>query len=149
MAQVYVRRQNRYAEPFAFCDKHRNLFRIVDFVAEQPGHEFNRIVCLQVRGSITDQAVSGTVTLVETVPGEFFEEIKDGVGLLFVDAVHAFTSLDEVDAFFRHLHFVLLSHRAAEKIGLTQGISGQDVGRALYLFLVDHNAVGIGTDLFQ
>ena len=36
-----------------------------------------------------------------------------------------------------------------EKVGLTQAIPGQNVGCALYLFLVDHNAVCIGTDLFK
>src|SRR6185437_11634003 len=36
--------QNRYSEPLAFRDEDSNFFRVVDFVTEQSGHEFNRIV---------------------------------------------------------------------------------------------------------
>ena len=45
-AFVDVRRQDRDAHALTFADKHRNLFRIVDFIAEQPSHEFDRIMRL-------------------------------------------------------------------------------------------------------
>ena len=35
--------------------KHRNLFRVIDFVAEQAGHEFDRIIRFQIRRLITDE----------------------------------------------------------------------------------------------
>src|SRR5580700_3908385 len=133
MAPVDVRRQNRYAEPLAFRDEYGDFTRIVDFVTEQPGHEFNRIVRFEIGGPITNQAIGGTVTLIESVSGELFEEIEDGVRLLFVDPIHALASRDEIDALFGHLFFVLFPHGASEQIGLTEGISGQDIGRTLDL----------------
>src|SRR5438552_3057375 len=54
MAQVYIGREYRYAEPFALSDKHSNLLRVVDFITEQSSHEFDRIVCLQVCSSIAN-----------------------------------------------------------------------------------------------
>ena len=111
-ATIDVWRKNRDAHPFTLADKNGNLFRIANFVAEQSGHELDRIMRLQIRSLITDQAVSGAVALVESVTGEFFEQIEDRVRLFFGNLVRARTALYEILPLHRHLFLVLLAHGA-------------------------------------
>src|SRR5262245_33913023 len=62
-ALVDVRRQNGNPHPLAFTYEDRNFFRVIDFVTQQTGHEFYRIMRLKVRSLVTDHAVRRTVTL--------------------------------------------------------------------------------------
>ncbi len=117
-AVIHVRRQNRNAHALTFADENRNLVRVVDFVAEQSGHELDRIIRLQIRGLIADQAVGRAVALVESVAGEFFQQIENRVRFLLRDFVRRRATFDEVGAFLRHLLAVLFSHRAAQQIRL-------------------------------
>ena len=108
------------AHPFAFTNKNRYFFRVVDFVAQQTRHEFHRVVCLEVRGLITDYAVGCAVALVEPITREFFEQIENGVRFLFRNLVCARAAFDEIFSLFRHLLLVFLAHGAPEKIGLRE-----------------------------
>jgi hypothetical protein len=58
------------------------------------------------------------VRLVEAVLREFFEQVEDGVGLLFGDVVRLEAAFDENEALAGHFGGVLLSHRAAEQVSL-------------------------------
>src|SRR5205814_2365054 len=66
-APVHVGRQDRNSHALALTDEGGNLVRVVDLVAQQTGHEFDRVIRLQIRGLVTDQSVSRAVTLVEAV----------------------------------------------------------------------------------
>src|SRR6266404_3485883 len=119
-AAIDIRRQDRDTHALAFAYEDRNLFRVVDLVTEQPGHEFDRVIRLQVRCLITDQPVSRAVALVESVTGELFEQIKNRVGLLLRDVVRARATLDEILALLRHRLLVLLAHGAPEEIAVRE-----------------------------
>ena len=98
---------------------------------------------------VADHAVRRTVTLVETVTGKFFQQIEDGVRLFLRNLVCASTALDEIPAFFRHLLLVFLAHCAPEKIGLGERVTSELARSSHDLFLVNHHAVGVGTNIFQ
>ena len=74
----------------------------------------------QISSLITDETVSRTMALVESVPGEFFEQIEDRVGFFLWDFVCPRTAFDEILPLFRHFFLVLLPHGAPEQIGLSK-----------------------------
>src|SRR6266480_7282512 len=117
-AFVDVRRKNRNPHPFAFTYEDRNFFRVIDFVAQQTRHEFERIMRLEEGRVVTDYAIGCAVTLIESVTGKFFEQIENSVRFFLRDFVCLCAALDEIPALFRHLLLVLLAHRAPEKVGL-------------------------------
>ena len=137
------------AHALAFADEVGDFVGIVDFVAEDAGHEFHGEVGFQVGGVVGDDAVGCGVRFVKTVLSEFFEEVEDFVGLFGWDGVGVFAAFDEADALFGHFLGVLFTHGAAEEVGLAEGVTGEKVGGLLDLFLIDENAVGFGGDFFE
>src|SRR5205814_3596531 len=103
----------------------------------------------EISGLITDYTVSCAVALVESVTGEFFQQIKNGIGFFLGDLVRARAALDEISAFLRHLFLVFLAHGAPEKISLRERVASKFARGGHYLFLVNHHPVGIGADIFQ
>ncbi len=55
----------------------------------------------------------------------------------------------EALALLRHFLGLFLSHRAAQQIGLSQGVARERVGRLHHLFLIDEHAECFLQDLFQ
>src|SRR5437870_11511250 len=88
-AFIDIRWKDGNAHPFAFANKNRYFFRVIDFIAQQTRHEFHRVMRLEVRGLITDYAVGCAVALVEPITREFFEQIENGVRFLFRNLVCA------------------------------------------------------------
>ena len=115
---VHIGRQDLNAHSLTLADEHCDLVSVVDFVAQQSGHELNRIIRFQIGRLIADQPVSRAVTLVESVAGKLFEQIEDRVRLLLRNLVRLRAARDEVDALFRHFLAIFFAHRAPEQIGL-------------------------------
>ena len=86
---------------------------------------------------------------VEAVLGKLLQQVEDFVGLFGRDAIGLLAAFDEADALFGHLFSILFPHGTAEKVRLTEGVAGEQVGGLLHLLLIDQNAVGFGRDLFQ
>ena len=112
------------------------------------GEELDRIIRLHIGGLIGDQRVGRGVALVEAVFGEAFEQIEDGVGLVFLDAALD-RARDEDGALRAHLLADLLAHGAAQKIGLAEREAGQDLRGLHHLFLVDDDAEGLLQDRLE
>src|ERR1700730_3884292 len=89
------------------------------------------------------------MALVKAVSRKLLEQIENRVRLLFIDSIDAFATLNKIHPLFGHLDLVLFSHSPAEQISLAEAVSGQDVGSALDLLLVDHDSVSIRTYLLQ
>ena len=88
------------------------------------------------------------MALVEAVAGELVDQLENVNGVLLLDAVFQ-RALDEARLLGRHLGFVLLAHRAAQKISLPQGVTAHDLGDLDHLLLVDDDAVGLLQNAFQ
>ncbi len=80
--------------------------------------------------------------LVEAVTGEFLHQVEDVAGQVLVDAL-ARTPFHEAGALLGHLFRLLLAHRAAQHVGLTQRIAGQHLRDLHDLLLVENHAIGI------
>ena len=115
---VHIRRQNRNSHALAFADEDGNFFSVVNFVAQQTGHEFDRIMRFQISRLITDHAIGCAVALVESVAGKFFEQIENRVRFFLRDFVCVRAAFDEILSLLRHLLLVFFAHGAAEKVGL-------------------------------
>lgn len=120
-----------------------------DFAGEQGAEEFCGVVGFEPGGAVGEDAVGGGVGFVEAVAGEFFQEVEDAFGLFAGDAVVVGAAFDEFDAFFGHFFGVFFAHGAAQEVGAAEAVAGQEVGGAHDLFLVDHDAVGVGADVLE
>ena len=104
---------------------------------------------LHVGGLVGDDSVSGGMGLVEAVPGELLDVVEDLAGLLRGNVVRLLAALDESCALLDHHLELLLSHGAAQHVGLAERVACQGLGGALHLLLVDHDAVGLFEDRLQ
>ena len=86
--------------------------------------------------------------LVEAVIGELGHEVEDLGGLVRRDAA-LHRALLEDGALLLHLLLDLLAHGAAQQVGRTQAVARQVLGDLHHLFLVDHDAVGLGQHAHQ
>ncbi len=78
-ADVDVRRPDLDAQPPALGDRGRHLLGVVAEGGEHAGHVLDRVVRLQVRGLVRDQAVARGVRLVEAVALERLERLEHGL----------------------------------------------------------------------
>jgi hypothetical protein len=113
-----------------------------------PRHEGRRVVLLEPAGVVGDQRIGGGVRLVEAVAGELLHGVEDFVGRASPIAF-AFGAGDEDLALLGHLLGLLLAHRATQQVGAAQAVTGRDLRRLHHLFLVHHDAVGVGQHRLQ
>ena len=146
---VHVGAEDGEAHRFALGDEVGNFFGVAQLGAEHGGHELHGVVGLQKTGLVAEDGIGGGVGFVETVAGEFVEDIEDRVGGFRLDGVHAFRALDEFRALGRHRLFVLFAHRAAQHVGAAERVAGDDLGGLHHLFLIDHDAVGFAADFLE
>src|SRR5690606_27040338 len=125
---IYIGSEHTQAHGFAFGDEVGDFLGVAQLGAEHGGHELHGVVGLEVAGLVTEHGVGGGVGFVETVAGEFVEDVEDGVGRLLLDAVQVLGAGDELGAFLRHGVDVLFAHGAAQHVGAAEGIAGDDLG---------------------
>ena len=116
---IDVRLENAQADFTCLAYFDGDAVSIVLIAREERGHEFGRIVSLEIGGLITDHRVAGGMGPVETVTGKRFDEGKNLFGDVFGDVVLD-TALDEFDALFRDEFLDFLSDGFAEHVGLTE-----------------------------
>ena len=148
-ALVDIRRKNGNAHAFAFADENGNFLGVVDFIAQQTRHKFHRVMRLEISRLITDHAVGRAVALVESVTGEFFQQIENHTGFFLRDFVCARAAVDEISAFLGHFFLVFLAHGAPEKIPLRQRVACKFARGSHHLFLINHHPVRVSADIFQ
>ena len=74
---IHVGREHRNARFPAVVDQHRNSVDIVDFRRQRGGHEFGRIMRLQIGSLIGHNRIGHAVRFVEPVRRELLDEIED------------------------------------------------------------------------
>src|SRR5581483_10495185 len=147
-ALVDVRRQDLDILLATFGEVLDDLVGVAHLGCQQPGHEFDRVVRLQIRGLVRDERVGRGVRLVEAIARERLHLVEDLARLIGVD--FAFDgALDEALALLRHLLGIFLPHRAAENIGFAHAVAGEDARDLHHLLLVDDDAVGVFQSLLQ
>ena len=133
----------------ALGNEDADLVGVVNLVGKQRGHELDRVVRLQIGGPVGNVTVTGGVGFVEAVAGEHRDLVEDLVGEFLADVVGGLRALDEFRALLLHLHRVLLAHRAAQKVGTAERVTGEHLGGVLDLFLIDHDAERVAADFLQ
>src|SRR4028118_1389485 len=145
---VDVRREHLDAHPAALGEVDRAAVLVVADAGEQPGHVLGRVVRLEVRRPVGDQPVRRRVGLVERVVGERDEDVPQGLDRRVGEPalLHAGLEADELRVQDRLL---LLAHRAAQQVGLAEGVPGDLLRDRHDLLLVDDQAVGRAEDVLQ
>ena len=116
---VDVRREHLDAHAAGLAQVQCGLVFVGGGTLQQGGHEFDRVVRLQICGPVGDQTVCGGVRFVESVAGERHQNIPHGLGGLFGISVLLHTGEE------RHLllgqHFgLLLTHGSTQHVCLAQ-----------------------------
>ena len=143
---VDVGRQDRDAEPRAFLHVAGELVGVRQIQRHRGGEEGDGVVRLQPGRLVADQRIGGRVGFVEAVVGEALHQVEDLGGLLRRDAA-ALGAVAEDLALGFHLRADLLAHGAAQQVGGAEAVAGQVLRDLHDLFLIDHDAVGLGQDV--
>ncbi len=128
-----------------FVDVLDDLIGVLHVLSEQGGHEFHRIVGLEVGSMVCHQSVGGRVGLIETVGGKLLHQIEDRLGLLRVKLVLLGAGHEEV-FLLGHLFGFLLAHGPTQQVGAAEAVVTQNLADEHNLLLVDDDPVGIFQD---
>ena len=142
-ALVDIRRQDFDIIITADVDIPAHLIRITDNAVEEGRIELRTPVRLQISGFIGYQRIGYGVGFVETVTGEVLQERENLVAELFGDIMQLFGTVDKGLAHRIQLLGLLLAHRTAQNICLTERKACQCGGYLHNLLLIQNNAVGI------
>ena len=143
---VDVGRQQGDGHAAGFLAQGGEAVGVVDGQRHAGGDEGFGVVGLHPGGLVGDQGVRGRVAFVEAIIGELGHQVEDFAGLFRLEAAgHGAVAED----FSLRVHFSadLLAHGAAQEIGGAEGVAGHGLGDLHHLFLVDHDAVGLGQDV--
>ncbi len=115
---------------------------------EERGEVLDRMVSLQPRGLVRDEAIAIGVALAERVVGERLDEVEQlRADLLSVPGRDA--ARDELLAFDRHQLADLLAACLAEVVGVGERVATEALRDAQDRLLVDHQPVGFGEHLLH
>ena len=146
--RVHIGYEHGNLELAALAEIDRGLVEIRLHAREQRREIRDRMVRLEPRGLVRDEAVPDTVRLVERVVGEGLDLLEVVVRkLLGVPVGH--TAGDELGALLDDERADLLAGGLAEVVGLLERIARELLRHAHQLFLVDHQAEGRAEDLLQ
>ncbi len=140
LARVDIGWQHRDAGPPALHHVKDDLLGIADVRRQQGRHEFDRVVCLEVRGLGGDHGVGRAVGFIEPIAGEPLDHVEnlatERLGQAMLDATG-----HEPVAILRHLLGQLLAHRLPEAVALRHGEPSQDIRYPDHLLLVERDPV--------
>ena len=134
--------QHREAHPLALVHEEADLLDVRQVAAQQRSHELGRIVGLQIGRLIGNVSVAGRVRLVERVRRERLPVPPYLLADFRVVPV-LLRALDELGLHLVQHVALLLSHRLAQRVGLSPGKAGQLLRQQHDLLLIDRNAVRV------
>ena len=138
---VDVRRQGGNAHAAAVVEQDGQPVRIFALKSQAGGHIFLGIMGFEVSIFVRTFGIADRVRLVEGVAGKNFDLAEELVGQCLFHPVCS-AAADEVLFDLGHFLGLLLAHRLAQNIGLAEGETGQLLGDAHDLLLIDHNPIG-------
>ena len=100
---------------------------------------------LEVGGLPGDPSVADAVRFIEAVTGKVDHEVEDVIRRLFIDAILHGACDKGIPVLLQDLR-LLVSHGAAEHVGLAEGKTAHDRGDLHDLFLIEDDAVGFLQD---
>ena len=142
LAVIDIGPQHREAHPLALVHEEADLLDVRQVAAQQRGHELGRIVGLQIGRLIGNVSVAGRVRLVERVRRERLPVPPYLLADFRVVPV-LLRALDELGLHLVQHVALLLSHRLAQRVGLSPGKAGQLLRQQHDLLLIDRNAVRV------
>ena len=145
-AAIHVGRLERHAHLARVLEQHAQLVGVVHLHRHVGAEKLGREVDLEPGRVVGQERISGGVRLVEAVARELLHQVEHLVGL---GLRYAFLrrAVAEDLAMLGHLLGLLLAHRTAQQVGAAERIAAQDLRGLHDLFLVDHDAVGLGQHL--
>ena len=146
--QAVVQRGQVTPDFAALADVLHDIVGLVEHRRQQRGHEIGRIVALQPCGLVGEQRIGGRVRFVETVAAEGLDLLGQLRGCAGFEALGD-DPLPEVAQLRLDERRVLLAHRLAKYVGVTERVAGQVVGDQDHLLLVDDDPVGGLEDVLQ
>ena len=123
--------------------EHLHLVGVIHGGRHVGRHEGGRMMRLEVGRVIGHQRISGGVRLVKAIAGELLHQVEEFVGLGLLQSVFA-SPLAEDAAMLGHLLGLFLAHRTPQQIGAAERVTADDLRHLHDLFLIDHDAVGLG-----
>ena len=145
---VDIRQPDANAHPVAFVDRRHIAVAVIQPAVEHRRHIFQRIMPLEVRRPVGNQAVADAVRLVEGVTGKGLNQAENlRAHLLRVALLHR--PGHKPRAFLRHQLGDLLAHRLPHGVRLPQRIAGEVLQNVQHLVLIDNDPVGFIQQLFH
>ncbi|AFM10500.1 Na+/proline symporter [Saccharomonospora phage PIS 136] len=145
---VDVRRQHLQPHAPALGQIDSALVLLVRVRGQQSGHVLGWVVRLQVGGPVRDQPIGGGVRLVERVPSERQDRVPQRLDRLTGEPVRLHPLLEDGELLLQNL-LLLLTHRPAERVGLSERVVRDLLSDLHDLLLVDDQPVGLRQDLRQ
>src|SRR3990167_6076094 len=125
-----------------------HLVGISHFGTQQGGHEFYRIMGLQIGGLVGDQGIGGRMGFVEAVPGKGLHLIEYLGRLFGIDFILA-RPLGEPLSLAGHFLRIFLTHSAAQDVRLSHAVLGKALGDLHHLLFIDNDPVSVFKDGLQ
>ena len=133
----------------ALIEKVGNFIGVALFGGKDGSHELNRVVRLEVGGSVAEHGVSCGVRFIKAVFGKFLKEGENSFGVFPINVVGVFGALNK-DVFLGIHDFLnLLAHGTSEDIGSAKCVSGNNLSRLHNLFLIDEYSVSFLYQVFE
>ena len=140
-ALVHTRRRHGNFQPTALAHRFYDLVRVAELGTQDRCHIFGGIVGLEIGGLVRNSAVARSVCLIESVPREGLEVVKDGFRETLRQTL-CHCALDKSLAMLLQLVRNLLADGIAELVCLGQGVAGHRLRHGHHVLLIDHDAVG-------
>ena len=132
----------------ALGDRAGHLLRLACVGVQQSGHVLLRVVSLEIGRPVGYHRVAHAVGLVEGVAGEGLYKLEHLIGKLLGEPL-AECALDKLLPLLPHNLRVLLAHRLAHHVCLSQCVAGKCLGNQKHLVLVDYDAVCLFQNVFE
>ena len=145
---VHIRCEHGNAHGAALIQVQRELVLVIAHAGQQRGHVLLRVMRLQVRSPVGHQTVRGRVRLVKRVVRERQQNIPERLNSALRVAVrnHAIV---EGSVLLIQLRLLLLTHRTAQQVCLTQSVVRDLLSNRHHLLLIHDQAVGGVQNILQ
>ena len=148
LASVYTGRQNGNPQAAALGYRARDLLGVAHVRVEERHHVLDRVVGLEVRGPVGDEAVAYAVRLIEGIPGEWLDQGEDLVSQIIGEFLFE-GPLYEPFTLLRHDLRDLLAHGLAYDIRFAQRVACEGLSDEQDLVLINDYAIGLLQDVFE
>ncbi|MNR19180.1 hypothetical protein D3C85_1359540 [compost metagenome] len=124
-----------------FGNFNRQALDIVLITSHEGSHKGIRVVRLQIRRPVRNQAIASGVRLVETVIRKLFQLVPELFGNLFLGTTRLDSTFHEINLYLTHQINLLFTYCFTQSISLSTGKPGPLLGDLHKLLLVHQNTV--------